>query len=392
MFLEARFRLRGIPGVLALALLAAWSAAGQEGQRNRPDADGPKKEEASAPAFSFRISPQLLSNALDLLVEKRLAKDYDLDEYQYEQMRQVLHEHVPKFLKEHQKELERLFVEWTEAISAGQPPDPEYVAEWAQRALPTVEAFQGMVGSVATDMREFMTDEQQVLLDGYLAVFDTGTRTLNNRLQEFAHGGFDPERHWPGYKHVRHRSPEEARQVQQEMEDARWAAMDRSRWARGQGGAAAVPPSDAELVADALASPPQPSASKRKNDKDEWTRYVEDFIRRYQLNDEQKQTAYGLLRQRLASREQYLRGKDREVERIKTMFDQARGDPRKTALAESAYQKLNKPLDRMFEQLKEKLDTLPTREQIRAAALAEKNKPKQRKPTQTDAAGQRRPQ
>jgi hypothetical protein len=241
MLLKPRYRLRWIFGVLVLALLTARPTAAQESRRDRPDPDDPGLENESAPIFSFHISRQLLTNGLDLLVEKRLVKDYDLDDYQYEQMRQVLHEHVPTFLKEHQKELERLFVDWTEAISAGQPPDPEYVAQWAQRALPTVEALQGMVGSMATDMREFMTDEQQVLLDGYLAVFDTGTRTLNNRLQVFARGGFDPEKDWLGYKEVRHRSPEEARQLRQEMEYARADAMERSRQARRPAGGAAAP-------------------------------------------------------------------------------------------------------------------------------------------------------
>jgi hypothetical protein len=396
MLLNPRSHLRWIPGTLVMALLmallAAPPAAAQQGQRDERELDDPTNEDESAPIFSFDISPQLLANGLDLLVEKRLAKDYDLDDYQYEQMRQVLHEHVPRFLKEHQKELERLFVEWTEVISAGEPPDSEYVAQWAQRALPTVEAFQGMVGSMATDMREFMTDEQQVLLDGYLAVFDTGTRTLNNRLQVFAQGGFDPERDWLGYKEVRHRSPEEARQLRQEMEEARWAAMDRSRQAGRGAGAGAAPPSDAELVADALASPPRRVAKTVKSDKDEWTRYVEDFIRRYNLNDEQQQKAHSLLQQQLERREHYLRRKDREVERIKNMFKQAQGDAQKTALAETAYRRLNEPIDTMFQKLKEKLETLPTRDQRRAAALAETQKPEQRKSAPKAADRKDRPQ
>jgi hypothetical protein len=75
------------------------------------------------------------------------------------------------------------------------------------------------------------------------------------------------------------------------------------------------------------------------------------------------------------------------------MFEQARGDPQKTALAEARYQRLiNEPLDTMFQKLKEKLETLPTREQRRAAALAEKKESKERKSTPTDAAGQRRRQ
>jgi hypothetical protein len=168
--------------------------------------------------------------------------------------------------------------------------------------------------------------------------------------------------------------------------------MDRSRQARNQGGAAAAPPSDAELVADALASPPRPVAKTVKSDKDEWTRYVEDFIRRYNLNDEQQQKAHSLLQQQLERREHYLRRKDREVERIRNMFKQAQGDAQKTALAETAYRRLNEPIDTMFQKLKEKLETLPTRDQRRAAALAETQKPEQRKSASEAADRKDRPQ
>ncbi|MFQ5806862.1 MAG: hypothetical protein ACE5I3_10470 [Phycisphaerae bacterium] len=390
MFSRTRTRLRLgwiLGGILLAAPLAlAQEDRGDERARARPEEDEPL-------TLGLQLTPALLNSLLDKAAE-RLAKDYHFDEYQHEQMRQLLHERVPKFLRQHQSQLQGVLNEWLEAVAAEQPPDAEYAAEWAQRTLPMVEEFQGLVGGMAKGMREFMTDDQQVLLDGYLAVIDTGTRAANNRLQVFAHGGFDPERDWPGYRHVRRRSPEEILELRHDMEYARAEAVERSRQARSQGGAAAVPPSDAELVADALASPPRPGPGpdkKVKNDKDEWTRYVEQFIRRYQFNDEQKQKAYSFLQQQLDRRERYLLRKGREIEHIKKLYDGAKTD-KELQLAESAYKRLNEPIDTMFQQLKEKLDTLPTRAQLRAAALSDQKVPKQRKAAPAGGAGERRPQ
>jgi hypothetical protein len=385
MILTRRFRPEWILAVVALAA-AAWA---QQQDPNQPQRDTrERQQDEEEPVFVFEITPQLLYNGLDKLVEKRLAKDYDLDEYQCEEMRQLLHRHVPKFLREHREELQSLWVEWTEAISGQEPPDPEYVADWASRFLPVVEEAKGMVDSMSEDMREFLDDRQQVLLDGYLAAINVGMRPLTNRLHVFKEGGFEPERDWPGYQHVRHREPEEMRQLRKKMDRARNHAMMRSRSAGDRSGPSAAGASDPELVEHVETAKPKPTTQPSKGD---WERYVEDFIRRYQLNDEQKQKAYSFLKQQTAQRDEHLLRKAPEIERITKMFNNAGGDKKKIALAEARRQKLDQPIDRMFEKLKQKLETLPTREQRKAAAMAASKKPKPPQSAPARAAKKRRP-
>ena len=374
--------------ILLVALAMMPRASAQQGERKQPDEDAqrrpPKKPE---PVFAFEISPQLLSDGLDLLVERRLAKDYGFDEYQHEQMRELLHEHVPRFLNEHREELQSLWAEWVEALASKEPPDPEVAAAWADRFLPIVEEGRGLFQQVSEEMREFLDDRQEVLLDGYLAVFETGTQALSNRLREFRAGGFNPEIHWPGYRDVRHRSPEEIKKIRQEMEDERLAAMSGAGSPSPPAVAEAAPPAEAKLAADTKV---QPVRAKANEDKDEWARYVEAFIKRYQLNDEQKQKAYEFLRQQVERRNHYFLARGGEMERIEKMYKGAKSG-KQLELAGSAYQKLMQPVDRMFERLKQKLETLPTRHQRRAAALAEEKEPTQRGPAPKRAADKRRP-
>ena len=305
-------------------------------------------------------------------------------------MRRVLHEHVPRFLKEHRHELERIWVEWVEAISGDEPPDPEYVAEWARRFLPIVEDAQGVLDAVSGDMRGFLDDRQQVLLDGYLAAWNVGSQFLTNRLREFEAGGFVPERDWPGYKEVRHRSPEEVQRIVAQAEREREIAMASSARVLGAAKRNRIQPSetghgrragpqDATPDGKALAGDAQTGKlqSTTQQAKDEWDRYVEDFIRRYKLDDEQKQRAENLLAQQKSRRGSYFARKSADIEALKRMYEEAKGDQKKIALAESRYQKLYEPVDRMFEQLKQKLDKLPTRAQRKAAAeLENKEQPK----------------
>ena len=83
--------------VLAVALLLTAPALAQQDDRRDQEAQVPP-EEKSEPVFSLNISSQLLHQGIDLLVEKRLTVDYGFDKFQYEEMRLLLHERLPKFL------------------------------------------------------------------------------------------------------------------------------------------------------------------------------------------------------------------------------------------------------------------------------------------------------
>lgn len=353
-------RAKHIPlaGILAIALLSATPALGQHDERDD-----------DAPIISFDLTPRLLDNLLDKATQ-RLAKNYQFDDYQREQMRQVLQERVPKFLKEHREELQRLAHEWTESVSGENPPSAEDAADWADRALPMVEEFKGLLGGVSEDMREFLTEDQEFLLDGYMAGAEVAVESVSNRLHVFKDGGFDSEIHWPGNRKARKASRQQARELRREVESVRRDVWDHQDTARNQLRETATA---RETAAAREAPAPQPDNAAKaspapKTAKDEWAVYVERFIKRYQLDDQQTQKAHLFLDQQKQRRDQHLQRSAASMERVKKMFDGAK-TPRERELAESAYQRFNQPIERMFDKLKQKLNTLPTRAQRKAAAV-----------------------
>jgi hypothetical protein len=381
--------------VFTVALFLAAPAFAQ--RTERPDDGLIPPEEEREPVFSLNISPQLLHQGIDLLVEKRLTRDFGLDEYQAEEMRLLLHERLPRLLAEHQHELETLAAEWLEAASAAEPPTAEFAADWAARLRPIVEEAEVMGDELAGEMREFLNDDQQLLLDGFQAGVQVATRNLKGRLYEFEQGHFDPKIHWVRTREARRRGPKEIKALRRQMEVARREAVDggfeppvRSDPPPARTARQPERPTRAHaLVEHESPAPPEPAVERPAADppatakavekKDEWTLYVEAFIARYQLDAEQQQKARHFLERAHAGRDRYLSGRGAEMERITKMWKEAK-DEKQRATVSKAHARFQKPIDGMFERLKRDLDKLPTRRQRQLAAQSNPKPPESETP------------
>lgn len=106
-----------------------------------------------------------------------------------------------------------------------------------------------------------------------------------------------------------------------------------------------------------------------------WVKYVEAFIQRYQLGDEQAQKAWQVLRVCQTSARQYLERRARDFYDLEQQLEK---DRQHTAADElkrlnNRLSALRKPIDDIFEkQLKARLEKLPTSTQRRAAEEREK--------------------
>ena len=109
-----------------------------------------------------------------------------------------------------------------------------------------------------------------------------------------------------------------------------------------------------------------------------WERYVRDFIKRYQLNDEQSQRAWSLLLD-CQRRADALIGRDRDklVKLIsEVLAAREAGDTEKTKRLEARFARLRKPVDDLFsKRLKPGLERLPTRAQRKAAEARAQSEP-----------------
>ncbi|MFO0972735.1 MAG: hypothetical protein U1A27_04745 [Phycisphaerae bacterium] len=95
---------------------------------------------------------------------------------------------------------------------------------------------------------------------------------------------------------------------------------------------------------------------------DEWDRHVDGIAQRYKFDDGQKAKAQAILKDLRTRAEQYRRSRGDEFERVKKI--------EAVTVREQELKALNKPLDELFAELKERLDELPTQAQREAAGPA----------------------
>lgn len=339
-----RWLVAALSGLLPCAPAALAQAA---------PADSPAAQlQPAAAADQFYPSERLIRWFLTE-TSRRMARDYGFDEYQQQLAQEALTENMLKFMKEHEPELKPLVNEFFDATYGDTPPEAEFVAGWSDRALPMLEKLRGVLGETGEQMRDFMTEEQELRLDGALAALEAGVEVVDRRLRSWSDGAFDWETEWAGSPKARLIEQDRKRELKSRMEEARSARIN----------PAGASPSVAEAPAKAaLAAAATP--------KDEWDIYVDGFIARYNLDDRQSQQARLLLDAHKERRDQYLRQRGPEMEKIEALFAKATA-PDKVQAAEAEYQQLQKPISTIFDVLKKKLDKLPTRAQRAAAVSSE---------------------
>jgi len=346
-----------------LALAGAWLAVCPLAAQDAPR-DGDSKRESRGLWPSDRLIDLWFQR-----VARDMSRDYGFDEYQQQQTQELMSRHFKDFLNRNRGQLETLIMEFAESQLAEEPPSPEFAADWAQRALPLVNDFQGLMTGMTDEMRDYMTEDQEALLDVNLSALDVAVGFVDRRLNLFAEGGFEPEIHWTGNRKVRRMSEVERKQVVREAIAAREAAISRMSGAPATGAGGGGAP-----VPVAAAAPPKNAAPAQPGgEKDEWARYVDEFIVKFKLNDEQQQQARSFLQDQYAERDKFYERNAHALERLSGLFAKAKSDA-EVDKAETQYQKLMAPVDNMFEVLKKKLDRLPTRAQRSDWALAEEAK------------------
>lgn len=338
----------GIPVVL---LFLTAPALAQEA-----DAPPPPRDPG---AGSFWPSQRLLNNLLDRWADE-FGREFGLDEDQLERTKEALKRHGPAWAESRRDEIQDLLMEYFEVLSAGHPPTPEQVAKWSSRVLPLAGEFREVVEKTAADIGQHMTEDQRETLEGHLVAFRVGLNFFDSKLRAWVEGGYDPQTEWPFSEDFEERQRKQDAEMQAAVERAKaQAAADR-----------AAVEADAARVAEASTTRPEPPKRPppgASQPADEWAVYVEAFIRRYNLNEEQQNKARGALRDAQEQRDRYLADKLPKIQRIEKLLNNAE-TPEQRESAKAELERVNAPVQRYFANLKERLEGLPTRKQRREAA------------------------
>jgi hypothetical protein len=312
------------------------------------------------PNTGLFFNPIIIDRAIDRITDE-MGRHYEFDEDQLYTLRQEVKARFPQWLNENRDNIVVAINQYAGALLGDEPPDPQDVADWAGTTRPLTQNFFDLMEDTAESIRPIMTEEQQIKLDGELAMMRVGMNYMDKRLARWEAGEYDWETEW--FRSERFREEQRAREAELRaaQEEARQAAIgDRL----DEIGSALDEGRELQEVA------PRPSgeaAEGEQRPKGEWELYVDAFIKRYELNDDQQAQCRRFLRESVESRDSYLRRKLEEIEKLEEQLTKAENETQRATVREG-YERVMGPVQRQFERLKRRLDALPTREQRIAAA------------------------
>lgn len=377
------------------------------------------REEGGAAGYSAII------DNIDLLVDnyaRFLARKYDLTEEQDEYTKSLLRERSQQFLDQNEEVLRDAIDRMFEVRSGGDM-SPEELIEWGRSVQPVYEQAKKVILEGNNDWREILTPEQKTIHDEDVRLMEESFTTTEDQLTRILSGEMTVEEFRSPQKNSR-RSRTSRGAATPRAADPQPATDDGSPEPRVSklpptGNVASPAESPRRLNpshrergpedADERAAPSTPSAgesgakrttrpepnrrpridrpggaSKSSAGSDyesKWEKYVQEFIAKYELNDEQTQKANAVLEDCKAQAVRYLSSRKSQFEMIDKQLETLKQskDKNKSKMTSELTKKrgeLMTPIDQIFEkQLKPRLENLPTRAQRRAAEVNAKKKP-----------------
>ncbi len=378
---------------------------------------------------------------IDLLIDnygRFLARQYSLNEEQDAFTREMLRERAHQFLDQHETEV-RSLVDRMFSVRTGADMAPEELIDWGKRAMPLYEEAKKLIIQGNDDWRQILTDEQKATHDEVLKHMYESFETTEQQLDAIVTGNMtveefrNPRRFGRGAS-ARNRRPPQRASVAPTQQDEMpppepgdapppeppqvvpmgdgeqppaappgEIAPPRSRGRGGDGDPASDPAlrredrrpnsrGDSDENGgragrgdddghDGRRMPRHEGRSPVTRNTEEfagrWQQYVDEFIQRYGLNDEQSQQARSILADCQAQADRHVRGHKAQIERIDARLAELRGNREKDASKETSElnaqkAKMIEPIDQIFERsLKPRLERLPSRAQRRAAEAAD---------------------
>ena len=250
-----------------------------------------------------------------------IAKHYRLNEEQKAFTSKLLTERVTKFLSKHNKNLWPLLMELTQQQMSGKEPSKEAAKRISELGSPIFEDARAEIMSAQDEFRKILTDQQKKIHDRDLKGLNAQFTQIDKRFQNWQTGN------------VSGRHP-----------------FDNIRIGPGQG---------QQIV---------PGASRRaQTPQAKWERYVRLFNADYRLDDTQQRSTGAVLQDLKDHAGQYRKTHYKELVEADALVRDAQMakpfDKQSLDTAKRIRYLRNKPFDDWFEELKSRLEQVPTEKQ-----------------------------
>ncbi|HUU82413.1 MAG TPA: hypothetical protein VM243_02810 [Phycisphaerae bacterium] len=251
---------------------------------------------------------------------------YELDDEQQEQVEARMLDRGTRFLRENRRDLQPLVNEFFEARLAVEPPSPEQVQEWSSRALPVFDRIRTEIEEANDDIRPLLSPAQKARFEAEAAKMKMGLDGMRTQIAQWKEGEF-AKRDW-------------------------W---DPPRKAEAR------PTSQPVLARDGVRVPDQIAMELSA-----WDRYVARFAETHQLDEAQRRTAKSVLDEVKERARAHRERHEDELFKLERQIALPKAEQAGDVVKE--LERLYGPIDKLFRELEERLNRLPTQTQRRAAS------------------------
>lgn len=279
-----------------------------------------------------------VDSMMDQAVEN-ISRRYNLNDDQKAKTKKMLVEEVTKFLDTHEniwplvRDLGRYQIK-------GEAPEGEIARRIGENALPLLEDIRETIMTCNADWDSILSDEQRALHEWDLNDMELTFKKMDENFTAMRQGKPRNPGIFPG--------PNTEHEVK--------APPVRTK-----------PPKDFKPTL-------RRNAREDKPQEDEWELYVQVFIKKYELTEAQSEAAHSILRECKTRAAAYRLSKERDFAEAKKRLEDVRNSKQPAEITKTkekvwttVLQKLRKPVDDLFQELKDRLARIPTATQKKRA-------------------------
>lgn len=297
-------------------------------------------EAESSRALEGLWPSETLTKSLLIRWSDTVMGDYELSDDQREEIREAVSDRWSGFLQENRSRIQPILNEFLELRLAPEPPSAEQVQSWAERAGPVLDLAGEQMLASNEDFRRVLSPLQRAKFELDALQLNAGIQLAKQRLARWEQGDIDVGSVWQPTGRARDRRKKKQENTGEPAEEA---GLNYS-------------PADVRR------------ADKILEELDIWEAYTERFITLFQLYEAQQATAlsclYELKARALTHRKLYRKQIAKLEYRIESGYEPAKKDELIASL-----KSLYGPIDQMFQELKDRLNGIPTTSQKNAAAI-----------------------
>ncbi len=293
-----------------------------------------------------------------------MVKDrYGLNDQQVKQLRMRLIRNSFTFFMQNAETLLPVAREVIETRLANKPFTPEKVQQWSKVLRPIVERWRRDAGRQVDEFsKRYLTPEQQAKVREDLAIVDKRlVKVIGQIKEQWETGQWSPEM-WglgndPVHRGLQAQLAAKAKQKDPaaKIQETPPSTLPTPPVARGPmrlgerpAGGVVISKQDTSLLPDET----------------KWVAYVRQFCERYSLNKAQKTSAYAILKDLQEQAQTYRSSRSEDIKRLEARV-RTGASPEERREAQAELRDVLRGIEELFEQLKTRLDSIPTAEQLR---------------------------